>query len=64
MADRTDLESIASQIEALSPPDRLILAAGLLQQGRAEIAHTIVEQVALELGAALAMQRIRKGPSR
>ena len=48
---------LAEQIKGLSPPDKLRLAAGLLEGGRAEIAYTILRQVTVELGAELALSR-------
>ena len=48
-----DLTDIAADIEKLSPPDRLRLAASLLESRRPQLAHSIVERVALELSAVL-----------
>lgn len=59
-----NLEALRAEIEALSPPDRLRLAAGLLEQRRPEMtrmAKTIIERVNDELGVELllAMKRTR-----
>jgi hypothetical protein len=56
----SDLKALAREIEALSPPARLRLAADLLENSRADLAHNIAERVVLELGAALALQRLKK----
>lgn len=56
-AETTDLKKLHAEIEALSPPDRLRLAAGLLEQKRPEMAamaKAIVDRVAIELGADMA----------
>lgn len=60
----TDLEKLAAEVEALSPADRLRLAAGLLEGGRAKLAHTIAERVVLELGAALALKAMDRRSGR
>ena len=52
-----ELVGLAERIKALSPPDKLRLAAGLLERGKAETAYTIMRQVTVELGAALALSR-------
>lgn len=52
-----DLDALKAEIEALDAPDRLRLAAGLLEHGKTKIAHSIAERVVLELGAALALQQ-------
>lgn len=52
----TDLKD---QIESLSPPAKLRLAADLLENGKPEIARTIAERVALELGLALTLRKIK-----
>ena len=51
-------ESLRRQIEALSPPDRLRLAAGLMEAQRGELAHTIASAVVDELGAAIALRKL------
>ncbi len=51
----TVVEDLAKQIKDLSPPDRLRLAAALLESGKAQLAYTILRQVKDELGAALAL---------
>lgn len=52
----SNIEELAAKVKALSPPDKLRLAAGLLEQRKAKLAHQIAEQVVLELGAALALR--------
>lgn len=56
----TEVEQLAAKVKALSPPDKLRLAAGLLEQRKAKLAHQIAERVVLELGAALALAELRK----
>jgi hypothetical protein len=51
---------LKAKIDALSAPDRLRLAASLMEQGKGELAHTIAERVVLELGAALALRKLRE----
>jgi hypothetical protein len=46
-----DLEKLASDVKALPLPDRLRLAALLLENDRAKLARTIAEAVVLELSA-------------
>lgn len=53
-------EDIKRAIDALSPPDKLRLAAELLEARRAELAYTIADQVVKELGAALALAKPRR----
>ena len=52
----SELEALAEKIKKLSAPDALRLAAGLLEQRKAKLAHQIAERVVLELGAALALR--------
>lgn len=47
---------LADEIKALSPPDKLRLAAGLLEQKRPELALRIARGVVEELGAALMLR--------
>lgn len=58
-----DLNDLAASIRDLSPPDKLRLAAGLLEATRAELAYQIADQVLLELGAALALARLAPAPT-
>ena len=51
---------LAAEIEALLPPDRLRLAAMLLEARKPFLAKTIIDRVGTELGAALLMRG--KGP--
>ncbi len=51
-----DLEALAAKVNALSPADRLRLAAELLEARRPQLAYDIVDRVKVELGAALAMR--------
>jgi hypothetical protein len=46
-----DLEALAEKIRRLSLPDRLRLAADLLEQRRLGLARTIVAAASSELGA-------------
>jgi len=51
------LESLKHEIENLSPPNKLRLAADLLENKRPELAHAIAERVVTELSAALALRK-------
>jgi hypothetical protein len=56
---------LAKRIDALSPPDKLRLAAGMLEQRKAKLALSIIDKVSAELGTALLLQdpefqRVRK----
>jgi len=55
----SELEALAAKIDKLSPPDRLRLAAGLMEARKPELAHAIVDRVVTELGAAIALARLR-----
>ena len=57
----TDLHALKAEIEALTPTDRLRLAADLLERQKPELAHAIAEKVVLELGAALALRQAEPG---
>ena len=50
------VEELHAQIVALSPPDRLRLAADLLEAGRADLAATVARGVVTELGALLMLR--------
>lgn len=56
----TELEAIAREIEALSPPAKLRLAADLMEKQRGELAHTIASAVVDELGAAIALRDLER----
>lgn len=60
MASKAYLLKMKAEIEALSPADRLRLAAELLEMRKARMAHTVAERVVLELGAALALDALDK----
>lgn len=47
---------VAAKIRALSPPDQLRFAADLLERRNPVLAHAILQLVADELGAALALR--------
>lgn len=53
-----DMLALAAKIEALSPPERLRLAATLMEVGRTDLAYSIIERVTTELGAAIALREI------
>lgn len=55
-----EMLALKAKVDALSPPDQLRLAASLMEQRRGELAHTIAEKVVLELGAALALRKLRE----
>lgn len=54
----SEVEAIAEKIKALSPPEKLRLAADLLEHQKPEIAYSIIEHVKTELGAALAIRKL------
>lgn len=59
----TKVRNIAAEVEALSPADKLRLAADLLeskQHDAVRIAQGLANRVAVELGAALALGMVRK----
>ncbi len=60
MKSAAEIKEIARQIEGMSPPDRLRLAAALLEAKRWDLAYSIIDRVSTELGAALLLKR---GPS-
>lgn len=64
MADTSELRALAAEIEALTPPQRLRLAADLMERGRGDVAHKIAEGVVLELGAALALRDMGRAGGR
>lgn len=55
-----DLNKLKAEIDALSPPQKLRLAADLLERRQGKMAHTIAERVVFELGAALALAEMEK----
>lgn len=62
---KPEIVQMFNQIKALSPPDKLRLAAGLLEAQKAQTAYLIARQVTDELGAALALlARPNEEPSR
>jgi hypothetical protein len=58
MANRS--EEIKAEIEALSPPDQLRLAAALLERKQFRLAHRIADRVTNEMGAVLALQSFER----
>jgi hypothetical protein len=56
-----DLNKLKAEIDSLSPPQKLRLAAELLENRQAKLAHTIAERVVLELGAALMLAEMKRG---
>ncbi|MFH1184518.1 MAG: hypothetical protein V1755_05705 [Chloroflexota bacterium] len=53
-------EELVAKIELLTPPDKLRLAADLLDECKFDLAYAIVERLQRELGAALAMMKVQK----
>lgn len=53
-----DMIALAAKIEALTPPERLRLAASLMEVGRTDLAYSIIERVTTELGAAIAIREL------
>ncbi len=49
--DTAELLKLKAKIESLSPADRLRLCAGLIEQGKYDIAETLVGNVVDELRA-------------
>jgi hypothetical protein len=56
----SEVEAIAEKIKELSPPDKLRLAAELLEHKKADLAYHLITQVKEELGAALLLRRMGK----
>lgn len=56
-----EVVALHAQISALSPPQKLRLAADLLDAKRPELAHAIIDRVAVELGAALMLRSAKGG---
>jgi len=52
-----ELRKLEAEINGLTPPDRLRLAAGLLEARKATTALAILRRVELELSAALFLAR-------
>ena len=52
----TEAEKVFQQIEALPPHEQLVLAAGLLENRKPELAYKVLSKVKEELGAWLAIQ--------
>lgn len=50
--------ALAAHIEALSPPDRLRLAAALMEAKKDDLAYSILDRAKTELGAAIALREI------
>lgn len=48
-----ELEALAARIKGMEPPDRLRLAADLLERRQAKLAHVIAQNVVDELGLVL-----------
>ena len=55
----TSLSELHAEIVALSPADRLRLAADLLEAKRVDLAATIAGGVVTEIGALLALRRLK-----
>ncbi len=55
-----DVEALYEEIKALPAPDRLRLAAELLENQRPEMARLIALRVVTELGAALALRDLEQ----
>ena len=55
-----ELEALSKRVNALSPPDRLRLAAALMEHRRSAVALPIIQKVADELGLALMLARRAK----
>jgi hypothetical protein len=53
----TKAETLKARIDQLSPPDKLRLAADLLEKNSPEVAHAIAESVVLELGGAIELSK-------
>jgi hypothetical protein len=56
----SDIHELAEQIKALTPPERLRMAADLMERKRGDIAYVIAKTVVDELGAALALRNIAR----
>lgn len=51
-------EELAAQIRALSAPDRLRLAADLMEQRRGDLAWPIIREVSEALGAVILLAKM------
>lgn len=60
----SDVESLAAEIQALTPPQRLRLCADLLENRRAETAYLILKRTVTDLGAALAIRDFEQRKAR
>jgi hypothetical protein len=56
----SELEALAKRVNALSPPDRLRLAAVLMEHRRADVALPIIQNVADELRLAIMLSSGRR----
>ncbi|HRI98185.1 MAG TPA: hypothetical protein PLZ93_21360 [Nocardioides sp.] len=50
-----DLKKLAAEIDAMSPANRLRVAADLLEAQQPKIAYRLIDRVYLELGAAMTL---------
>ncbi|MES1164182.1 MAG: hypothetical protein ABUR63_00375 [Verrucomicrobiota bacterium] len=50
---RDELQDLKNRIDSLPPPDRLRLAASLLEARKTQLAYAIIDRVKVELGAAM-----------
>lgn len=57
ITSRIAVEELAAKVNALSPPDRLRLAAGLMENARGDTALPIIRRVADELELAILLRK-------
>jgi hypothetical protein len=60
----TEIERINDEIRALPVHEQIRLAAELLEAKRPELAHAILDRVTTELGAWLALRKLREMESK
>ena len=63
--ETAEVRVLFDRIVALDPPDRLELCAQILRAGRpalTPIVHLILSRTATEMGAALALDKMRRKP--
>ena len=64
-APSAEVRELFDQIIALDPPHRLMFCAEVLKAGRPDLTplvHLILSRTAEEMGAALALEKLRRKP--
>ena len=60
MLNDNDMEALVARIDKLTPPEKLRLAAELLDNKRLDIAYTIADQAVKLMGAYLTMRSAKR----